>query len=125
MEDKIFFNDEGVLVTRSRVVVVDQTFAMNGITSVKVSPIHNILLWFFAAVFVLFGLFVCFVGSTVSFLIGCFFILAGATCAWGARTQYALVLLSASGETKALVSRNQDLVYNISNAVANAMIARG
>jgi hypothetical protein len=125
MEDKIFFNDEAVLVTRTRVVVLDQTFAMTGITSVKVEPIVNISLWFLAAVGVLFGLATCFIGSVASFLIGCFFIFIGAAFAWGARTQYALILLSASGETKALVSRDEDLIYNISNAVANAMVARG
>jgi hypothetical protein len=125
MQDTIFFNDEGVLVTRSRIVVLDQTFAMSGITSVKVAPLHHIFRRIVAVVFILFGLMMCIPGNASAYVVAALSVVVGVAIAWGAKTRYALILLSASGELKALVDTNEDLVYKISTSISNAMIARG
>jgi hypothetical protein len=114
-----FMDEKGVTVTNARVIVPGQTFAMSGVTSVKVAqekpkrtgPVILIVL----------GIFLCF-----GYLIGGI-ILLSIGVAWFImqKTQYYVGLQTSSGEAKAFISTDRMWIEKIVNAINEAIIARG
>ena len=121
-EEKNFFNQGGVSVSNSRMMYGGQTYAMSDITSVKsfektpsrIVPIILIIVG-------LFGLAAGKDGIIVALL------LIGGGIAWliAQKSDYSVLLTSASGEVKAYTSKDKDFVGKIINAVNEAIVHRG
>ena len=123
MEEKSFFEQGGVKVTNARFIVNNQTYAMNGVTSVKsgetkpsrTGPI-------IVAVLGLGGLLS---GSTGGVIVG-LLLIAGAVYWWMQQKPTLTVLLSSSsGEAKALSSQDAPYINGVIAALNNALIHRG
>ena len=123
MAEQTFFNQDDISVTNARVVIGGQTYAMSGLTSVrsieeKPSRKGPIILG-------IVGLLCLFVGETTAIVIGLAAI--GGAIAWFVNTKptYFVGLVTASGESKALNSKDPDYIRKIVNAINEAIIARG
>lgn len=122
MGEKVFFSKGSVKVTDTRFIVSRQTFAMSGITSIKLDedkPPRTIPFFF-----IITGVIGLFLGKTI-LPFGIAFIVLGA--AWYAlqRSHYHVLLHSASGETKAFSSKNKKWVKNVVTALNDSIIYRG
>ena len=120
-----YFNNGRVTVTNARFVVDAETYAISGITSVKLGvkkpnrilPIALILLTFFALT----------KGgnpATLSIMHWLLALLPGAVWLAVQRTHYTVTLASASGESRALTSRIQPFVREVVEAINQAIIQR-
>lgn len=120
MEEKSFFEYEGVKVTNSRFIVDSQTFAMSNITSVKASeesPSRTgpILFLVVGALGLLGG----------AFAFGVICILIGGVWMAVQKTYYHVVLTTAGGESKALTSVQKNYVEQVVRALNDAIVSRG
>jgi hypothetical protein len=120
--EQVFLNERDVSVSNSRMMYKGQTYAMSGITSVKsyekkpsrVGPIILIVI----------GVLMLTAGKSLIF--GALIFLAGGIAWWVLKkTDYSVLLTSASGETKAYTSKDKDFVIKIVNAVNDAIVHRG
>lgn len=120
MEEKNFFNQNGVSVSNARFIAHGQTYAMSGITSVKSfrqdpSRLLPILLS-------VIGLIVQFAGAPAFGI----FIIAAAIIVWvRAKPEFSVLLNSASGEAKALASSDGIFISNVVNALNESIVHRG
>lgn len=125
-ESKVFENGD-VLVTTTRFVVNGQTYAMNGVTSVKSlkkDPSR--------ALPVIIGIigFIAFAsgvgsGSTFAAVFG-LAIFGGAWFLWKSQTpEYSVRLATASGEASALSSKDKSYITQVVEALNNAIVQRG
>lgn len=114
MEEKIFFQQDNIVVTNTRFSVDGQTYAMSGITSVK-SKAEVVPMWAKVILFLLGLILIPLYGFGLLVIIGIFFL----------KSRYSVMLSSASGETKALQSKDKALIDNIINALNQAIISRG
>lgn len=119
MEETVFFNQAGVSVSNARFIVNSQTYAMNGVTSIKQAVNHPsrlgpIVLGFIGFLFLF--------GSIVLALI----FLAAAILWWmNQKPEWFVILSSASGETKALSSNDKTYIDGVINALNQSIIHRG
>jgi hypothetical protein len=127
VEEKVFFEDGANKVTNTRFVVGAQTYALSGITSVRIAeeaPKYKIHSMAGGAVAILGGL-----GQiSDSFVGGIALIAIGAALVWfgkNMKTTYHVVTVSSGGESQALSSTDQTLISNIVNAITEAIIHRG
>lgn len=119
MEEKTFFEYEGVKVTNARFVVDHQTFAMSNITSVSTAQEHPSRVW--PILFIIAGLVLC---LTVPVL-GVFLICIGALWMWQQKSKYHVMLKTSGGEAKALTSHQKDYISKVVAALNNAIVHRG
>ncbi|SHL63346.1 DUF6232 family protein [Rhodanobacter sp. OK091] len=120
MEEKMFFNQEGVSVSNARFIVNGQTYAMNGVTSVKQAVRHPSRLGSVVAGVI--GLIVLFSGAIGWGLV----FLAAAIIWWVAqKTEWIVVLQSSSGETKALTSKERSFIEGVVTALNESIVHRG
>ena len=133
MAEQTFFSSENVTVTQARFIVGGQTYAMQGVTSVRRSlvqpskfwPIITLLLGVIA-VLVSFALFSNSIGAGIVFLlIGAGFIAGGVFWLRSLKATHFVILNSASGESRALWSKNEPYIAQVVDALNNAIIARG
>lgn len=119
-QEKTFFEQGNVKVTNARFIVPSQTYAMSGITSVKFFTEKPSLLWpivaFLIALLALAGN-----GNIwsvgVPLAIGILLLLRKAT--------HHVVLSSASGETRALASKDKEFISNVISGLNEAIVSRG
>lgn len=119
-QERMFFEQGNVKVTNARFIVPSQTYAMSGITSVKFFTEKPGLLWpivaFLIALLALAGN-----GNIwsvgVPLVIGILLLLRKAT--------HHVVLSSASGETRALASKDKEFISNVINGLNEAIVSRG
>lgn len=121
MEEKTFFQHDGVHVTNSRFVVDGQTYAMSNITSVKAwvnkpSRLIPILLIVFGVLPIIggskaYGALILAVAGVIWFLLQ--------------KTYYHVQLHTAGGETNALKSKQKEYVEKVVGAINEAIIHRG
>jgi hypothetical protein len=126
-EETILLDEGGIKVTNARFITQGQTYAMSGVTSVKSSafqpsrlgPILLILFGGFGALASLSGRSV---GVAVAMLI-----LAALGVVWfrSKKPVYAVMLTSASGESKAFSSNDARFVARIVSSINDAMVHRG
>ena len=132
MPEQIFLETASAKVTNARAVIGEKTYAMANITSVginrSISRLGRGLMIISGLVF----LFTLVAGPGVGISIALMFAAPGVVLALvghllnqNARATHVLTLYTASGEIKALTSTNLDNLRQISEAIANAMIARG
>jgi len=144
--EQVFFDRDGVKVTLTRFIVDDETYTMQGITSVrhgvekpsKVEPIGMIVIGailIFSAPFVI-DLHFSYPSSSSAFLallqvgfamllIGVVLVGAGTWWLQRLREIHTVVLHSSSGESRAVVSKDGEAIAHIVRALNEAVIARG
>ena len=119
MDEKLFFEYEGVKVTNARFMVDGQTFAMNNITSVKTvakkpSRIGPILL-------ILVGAGMAFQAAPLGAIVA----LPGVVWLFLQKTMYHIMLHTSGGETSALKTKQSDYATKVVTALNEAIVHRG
>lgn len=112
MAEQVFYDQGGIKVTSNRLVFGPQTFQLTGITSVRAQEIPPNRKG--PIILMIVGL-LCTAGiGTIAGIIWWFM----------QKTTYAVMLVSAAGETPAYTSLDKDQVFQIVNAINEAMAAR-
>lgn len=125
-DEKTFYDNNGVLVTNSRLVASGETYAMSGVTSVKnqgekPSLKGPIVLGVLGLIVVLSSL----NSSVVGIVIG-IGLIALAVYLWNSKkTVYHVALRTASGESRAYQSTNRDHISDIVKAINDVIVHRG
>lgn len=127
MDEKVFFDQGGIKVTSARFIVPSQTFAMSGITSVKLleepaSQLVPILGLMTGSLILLAGI------SKKDWGLGVFGLaMAGCSILWLAKQQptHHVFLTTASGELKALTSQSRETILGVVQALNDAIVHRG
>ncbi len=119
MEEKTFYNNNGVTVTNARFIVFGQTYAMSGVTSVKtwrsMSRAGPIVLGIVGVMALISGAW--YVGIPL---------IAIAIYWWTQqKPTLSVVLSSSSGEVRALSSQDAPYIQAVVEALNNAIIHRG
>lgn len=118
-----FFNNGHTVVTNARFVVDGQTYAMNGVTSVKqgIKPADKKTgIWL-----VIIGIILFLATSGSAKLIGLVLIGIGAWLIYQAKPIASVILQSSSGEVQALSSEDLSFISNVVSALNQAIIHRG
>ncbi len=131
MREMKFLEDTGVLITNTRAVLGDKTYALANITSVskKIVPVNYSPVLLMLIVGVLLGS--CGLQSGSQFnagvgWLGLVIIVAGiALVVITSRPKYAVTIGSSSGEQHALIDNDPERIQRIVDAINNAIIARG
>lgn len=127
MEEKVFYENGNNKVTNARFIAGAQTYALSGITSVRMAEqaakykIHAMIAGALVAMAGL-GQF------SESFFTGLIVVAIGAGIIWfgkNMQTTYHVVTVSSGGESQALSSTDQTLISSIVNAINEAMVHRG
>ncbi len=119
MQEQEFFNQGGVRVTNARFLVNGQTYAMNGVTSVKQGkkdPSRG------------FPIFLLLLGGALFFakpMFGVVVVAVAMLWLFAQSVEHTVMLSSASGESKALTSTNEAHIHQIIEALNQAIIHRG
>lgn len=127
MEEKVFFENAHNKVTNARFITHGETYALAGLTSVKMTETPSK----FKALVILAGLFLILVGlanmSENSF--GGFVILGIAAfliwLSFKMKPTYSVVTINAGGTIQALSSKDFNLINDIVNAINDAIVHRG
>lgn len=123
--EKTYYSNGNVTVTNTRFIVPSQTYAMSGVTSVKYlknSPNRM------APIAVLIGGFLLVamsIGASASIWHYLIFMSPGIIWLALQRTSYSIQLSSASGESRALVSKEGDFIKKVVDALNQSIIERG
>jgi len=124
--EQTFLNEAGVTVTQARFMVSGQTYAMNGVTSVaslKENPSRKgPIICLAVGLITFFGVLS---GDTQILPGSLFFLIVGGLWWYLKKPQFAVVLHSASGESRAFTSPDENLVARIVGALNEAIVARG
>lgn len=120
MEEKTFFEYEGVKVTNARFVVDGQTFAMGNVTSVKPVEVRPsragpLLLGIVGALFLL----------GASYIIAVVLLTLAAAWWHGQKTMFHIMLRTSGGETKALSTNQRNYLEQVTQALNEAIVHRG
>lgn len=119
MEERIFFEYEGVKITNARFVVDGQTYAMSNITSVQTKEERpSRLLPGFA---IMVGL----ASLLQEPAIGVAVIAAAAYWLYKQKTTYHVVLRTAAGEASALKTFQREYLNKVVSALNDAIVHRG
>jgi hypothetical protein len=120
-QEVVFLDDgDGVKVTSTRFILPSQVFAMAGVTSVRVDCIHakrGAALTFF-----MIGALCLVIPRTR--LLGFILIALGGLWLYGPKDEYAVFLTVASGEVRAITSKNEQYIREIVKALNEAIIYR-
>jgi hypothetical protein len=129
MEETVFFNFNGIIVSNSRFIVRSQTYAMQSVTSVKpgiVKPSRGVAMVFMligvllliAELLELFDKGVLLVAGVVAILIG--------LIAWYLeKPRYSVILNTSAGEHHALISDKKQDIEHVLQALNQAIVSRG
>lgn len=120
-QEKIFFSDSNVTVTKSRFVANGKTYAMRNISSVanfekKKSRSIQILL-------IVIGIGLCFGDDTKLYGVGV--ALMGALALYFTKDEYSVRITTNAGEADGFISKDKAYIQNIVNGVNDAIIHRG
>lgn len=125
MDEKIFLNENGTRVTNARFITPAQTYAMSGVTSVKkdVKPGSRVI----AVVLALIGVFVLLAssGRAGSVVFGLISLCGGVYLACVTKEIYFVVIHSASGESRAMQSKDKGFIDRVIEALNDSIIERG
>lgn len=126
MAEQVFLDENEVRVTNSRFVVPGQTYAMANVTSVaarKDSPSRIV-----PALLTIIGFLVVLGGFSEDASIGItglVILAAGVLWLWFRGPTYFVILNTASGESRALKSRDKEWIERIVETLIQAIVARG
>lgn len=124
-DEETYFSSDGVRVTNARFIVHGETYSMANVTSVKTGrsdPSRKGPLVTSGI-----GVFALLAGSESGAGIVLGLALIGAGIWWWQQQSptYSVLLSSASGEVRALSSRNEELVQKVVESINQAIVARG
>ena len=132
MSEQVFYESESgdITVTNSRFVAGGETYAMQGVTSVRgeeevrtPSKRGPLIVIGIGAIVTLFGF-----GDSLAALVLGLALVAGGVYWWTRLkdvSTFSVVLRSASGESTALSSPDGDFIRDVVSAVNEALVARG
>lgn len=118
MEEQVFLQEPGVLVTSTRIDIHGQTFAVRNVGSVKVQDEGRPWLAF---LFLLIGIGAM---SGQSYIFGACCLVIGGAWLWKSLRTRKLVFIAGGGETVALKSTDPAQVERLRAAVAQAISVR-
>ncbi|GMV31864.1 MAG: hypothetical protein AMXMBFR59_39890 [Rhodanobacteraceae bacterium] len=126
MQETQFFREAGVTITNARFIVPAQTYAMSGITSVKMFREPPRL--GFAVLMLVIGALLC-LGSMRSHLgfavFGALIAAGGIALVAAAKSKYHVLLKTASGEAQALTSPDQAFIRRVVEGLNASIVHRG
>jgi predicted membrane channel-forming protein YqfA (hemolysin III family) len=135
MEETVFFNFNGIIVSNSRFIVRSQTYAMQSVTSVKpgiIKPSRAV-----ALAFILTGMLLMIAELAalelldlldhqgVLLVAGVVAILIGLIAWYLGKPRYSVILHTSAGEHHALVSDNKQDIEHVLQALNQAIVSRG
>lgn len=126
-QEQTIYSDSNVSVTTTRVMIGDTTYALRNITSVRMADtpgrIGCAITLLILGIVLLIGAFSG-VGEKDAGGLVIAGVVIGLAVLWlfGARTKYHVVISSASGEAKALTSRNERYIQRIVNSINEAIV---
>lgn len=120
--EKIFYQDNNVLVTQSRFIANNKTYAMRNISSVSNYRITKNSTGIYLLIFI--GIIVLIAGGN-GILWGLLLIGVGITLIMTMKDDFSVQINSNSGESKALISKDQMYIQKIVDAINDAIIHRG
>jgi hypothetical protein len=131
--EKIYYQSQNVLITSTRAEMAGKTFVMSNITSVNLATISPstgcaTLLFVLGASMLVGGIFEFVRGNTdliVISIVGLILSLLGYFWVKSLKTEYAVNLSSASGETRIMQSTNKKQIEDIVAAIKQAVIDSG
>lgn len=118
--EKIFYDSNDVKVTNTRFIVLGQTYAMAGVTSVVSETIPAKNGWAIALILV--GLLLLMPEGSRA--LGAILLIVGIIVVALVKSTYAVALHSASGESRAIVSKDSGFVDQIVRALNDAIVYR-
>lgn len=119
MEEKTFFEYEGVKVTSARFVVDGQTFAMSNVTSVNPLAEPPKRIWL--VILLIVGL----AALTANPFFGVPIVLISGYLLYKQKTIYHVMLKTAGGETKALTTHQREYLDKVVASLNDAIVHRG
>ena len=124
MEEQVFLEEGYVTVTRTRIVIDNQTYPVANITSIRtdgVAPnlLGAILMGVFGALLLIYGL----SESAATLPIGAVLIAVSVVWWRQAKTTYTIFFGTAGGERSVLESEDADYVNRVARAIDQALIA--
>ncbi len=119
MEEKTFFEYEGVKVTNTRFVTDGQTFAMSNVTSVK--AFEQPPKWFGGILILVIGVII----SSQSLPIGIVIIALAAFYMYKQKTIFHVMLTTSGGESSALKTHQREYLNKVVSALNEAIVYRG
>ena len=120
VEEKVFLNESGFLVTNTRFEIPGQMFAMAGVTSVGVNQVVPSKLRPIVMMILGIGM----MGAAV-YDIGGVLLLLGGLWFWALKTEYHLTLTTAAGQQRVTSSKDEEYMASLRQALTNAIIHRG
>ncbi|MBU0493907.1 MAG: hypothetical protein KKA73_09035 [Chloroflexi bacterium] len=131
-EETVYYQDSQVRVTNARIVVGATTYALGQISSVslKLKPANRTAGAIVMVAGIIIGSCVGMLAGqgnqmSVALLIGGVIVAVGLVAILTAKDKYTMVLVSSSGEMKALVHADKTYVQKVVDAVNTAIIGRG
>lgn len=129
MEEKVFFNFDGITVSNSRFIVRSQTYAMQSVTSVKpgiVEPKRGVaILFIFIGFLLLIGELLELYNPGVLIIAGAVAILIGLIAWYVEKPKYSVILNTSAGEHHALISEKKQDIEHVLQALNQAIVSRG
>ena len=129
MEEKVFFNFDGVTVSNSRFIVRSQTYAMQSVTSVKpgiVEPKRGVaILLMFIGFLLLVGEMLALYTAGVLLIAGIVAIIIGLIAWVLEKPKYSVILNTSAGEHHALISEKKQDIEHVLQALNQAIVSRG
>ena len=125
MEEKVFLSEGKVKVTNARFMVPSQTFAMSGITSIKTSKEHPSRTSPIIVIAIGIGSLAGVKFFPLLALVALALIAVGGVWLYLTKTIFHIVLTSASGETKALSSKDRKWISKVIAALNDSIVHRG
>ncbi len=118
-----FFNENQTVVTNARFIVENQTYAMNGVTSVKqgVKPANRTA----GIIMAIIGLILLLSLTGGNKIWGIILLGIGIWIAYSAKPTGLVLLQSSSGEVQALSSQNLNYISAVVSALNQSIIHRG
>ena len=124
MEEQAFFEEGSVTVTRSRIVIGNQTYPVANITSIRTDTVApNLLGTFLLGIFGVFLLLFGLSDSVGAFLVGAILLVVAIVRWRQAKATYTIFFGTAGGERRALESEDADYVNRVARAIDQALIA--
>lgn len=119
---EVLLSEHDVVVTKTLVKVAETSYPMNGIGSVRIMEPSRAVLCLVAGAFVWIGIWL----AQDRFLVGVACWAIAAVIVWiVAKMESALVLRTASGDQKALLSRDEHFLRRVQAAIEQGVAQRG
>lgn len=121
MDEKIFFEHDGVQVTNARFKVDGQTYSIRNITSTQAWTQSQQWVWGALALLIGIG---GLAGGKDGIGVGLFFLLLAAALFYSGRPWHFVKLNTSGGEVKAIKSRDKSYVLQVVHALNDAMVSQ-